>query len=79
MVNERSNLKWCSPGEWQLGGSLYAIGASGVDVEQLAKELFEQRQIVVRPFTTLGLNALRVSPNLINTQEEMETLFDTIG
>ncbi len=74
-VAGHEDLSWHSPRQWDRGCSLFAIGVKRPAAE-VAKQLFQQHQIVVRPFDTLGLNALRVSPNVFNTPAEIDRLVD---
>ncbi len=70
---------WCgSPTDWSLGASLVAIEDKGKDRNEVASRLFADHGIVVRPFVQPGLNALRVSPNLANSEADLDRLLDAI-
>ena len=72
-------LSWCSPDTWEMGASLYAVGLRDAPAGATAERLFHEHGIVVRPFEEEGLNALRISPNVANTVEDLDRLFDRIG
>jgi selenocysteine lyase/cysteine desulfurase len=72
LVDGHERLIWRSPGSWDLGASLVAIEVRGRPSAEIAERLFEEQGIVVRPFSVPGLDALRVSPNLANDEQELE-------
>ncbi len=63
-------LTWRSPGSWEMGGMLISVGLERGKAQEVSERLFRNWGIVVRPFPDPGLNALRVSPNLMNPREE---------
>lgn len=67
---------WVSPLTWELGASLYSVAIKGKDSGPLAQQMFEEHGFVFRPFQTQGLNAVRLSPNVFNTEEEIDRFFD---
>jgi len=77
LVEKEKSLSWTSPNQWQMGGSLYSIRVTQ-PAAKLAKRLFEEHDIVLRPFTNMGLNNLRVSPNVFTTRAEIEQLVGLI-
>ncbi len=78
-VDQEKSLSWKSPNQWPLGGSLYSIGVDKKrSVGNLAKSLFKDHQVVVRPFTTLGLNHLRVSPNVFTSKAQIARFISLI-
>ena len=74
-VEGTPGLRWRSPAEWDLGSSLVAVGLERARAEEVSEMLFRRHGVVVRPFPDEGLNTLRISPNLMNTEEELEGLF----
>ena len=70
---------WKSPHAWQQGSAVMAINLDEGSSSEIAQTLFEHEQIVVRPFGNLGLNSLRVSPNIYTPPQQLEQLFDAIG
>lgn len=79
VVQQTSGIEWASPVEWKLGGALYAINISGGPSTEVAGKLFEDHGIVLRPFRTDSLNALRVSPNLNNTEADLHKLVGAVA
>ena len=62
-----------------MGGSLYAIQVDVASSSGLTKSLFEEHGVVVRPFSlSEDVQTIRVSPNLFNTADELERLFDLV-
>ncbi len=75
MVEGTPGLEWKSPDRWEMGSILVAVGLGHGNAGEVSQRIFRDGGIVVRPFPTPGLNSLRVSPNLMNTQEELDHLF----
>ncbi len=73
-VDGTSGVVWRSPRRWEMGSILVAVGLQGAGATETSDALFQDHGIVVRPFPQEGLNALRVSPNLMNTRDEMDEL-----
>lgn len=71
-VDATKGLIWRSPRDWNVSGSLYAIGLKKGNADEVAKVLFEQHGIVIRPFAAPGLNSLRVSPNAYTSEAEID-------
>lgn len=69
---------WASPASWDLGASLIGVGVPG-DSGELARRLFADHGIVVRPFNVEGRSSARLSPNLFNTEEEIDRFFELAG
>lgn len=67
-------LTWRSPEEWPLSASLFAVGVDGLSSEELFSRLRRQG-FVFRPFRTLGLNTVRLSPNLVTAEDEVRSFF----
>ncbi len=77
-VAARPDLIWRSPVDWTLAAPLCAIEprAAAADV---AHHLFDRHGVVVRPFTTPQLDALRLSPNLSNDDRDLERCLTAIA
>ncbi len=69
---------WASPAEWELGGSLYTVSFARREANDLSRRLFQEHGIVVRPFNEQGVNGLRLSPNVFNTEDEIDELFGAV-
>jgi hypothetical protein len=74
-VDSDPSLSWRSSESWDLGGSLIAIGFEAPGANAVSGGMYSDQGIVLRPFQTQGLNALRVSPNTITSEAEIESLF----
>ena len=78
-VLDTTGLAWASPEAWDLGDSLVAIGISGRSARRVSQALFAQAGVVLRPFETMGLNALRISPNVNTTPSNFDEFFGELG
>ena len=67
-------LIWRSPVRWDLGAALYAIEVRGEKSRDVFSRLFDEHGFVFRPFDALGLNTIRLSPNVTNTTDEIDRL-----
>jgi selenocysteine lyase/cysteine desulfurase len=74
-VDADPSLSWRSSESWELGASLVGIGFEAPEANAVSGGMYSDRGIVLRPFQTQGLNALRVSPNTITSEAEIESLF----
>jgi len=77
-IDGTAGLTWKSPREWGMGSILIGVGLDRGAAAEVSQDLFRDHGIVVRPFPAEGLNALRVSPNLMNTQEELDRLLEIL-
>jgi selenocysteine lyase/cysteine desulfurase len=73
-VDATPGVAWRSPRSWEMGGILIAVQLERGGASEVSQALFEDHGIVVRPFPQAGLNSLRVSPNLMNTEAETDRL-----
>ena len=73
-VEASPGLVWRSPRSWEMGGILTAVQLLNGEASAVSESLFRDHGVVVRPFPASGLNSLRVSPNLMNTETETERL-----
>lgn len=76
LCKQNNNTVWRSPSDWELSGSLFVVELTGVKTSDLAKELFELHGFVIRPFDQYS--TIRISPNVFNTTEELDALFDLV-
>jgi selenocysteine lyase/cysteine desulfurase len=74
MVDATPGLRWRSPRGWAQGASLIAVEVEGRDSAEARERLYRDHGVVLRAFSGPELNALRVSPNVMNTEKELETL-----
>lgn len=73
-VETRPGLVWRSPGRWDLSAALWAIEVEGRKSARVFERLFRDGGFVFRPFSTLGLEMLRISPNVASTTEDLDRL-----
>ncbi len=73
-VDASPYLSWRSPRCWEDGASLVAVGVRGRAAPEVGEWLWREHRVVLRAFGD-PLNALRVSPHLITSMEELERLF----
>ena len=64
-------LAWKSPGDWELGSMIMAVEVVGASAPDLGARLLSEVGGVVRAFGG-DLNTLRISPNLMTTDEEVD-------
>lgn len=73
-VKGAPRMRWSSPARWEMGACLAAISVEGLPSTELAARMRE-RGFVFRPFRTQGLNSVRISPNLMTSEEELVAFF----
>jgi len=71
-------LAWGSPTSWDLGASLCSIRVRGRPAADVSAELYERFGTVVRPFDLGGVQALRVSPNVMNDRAEIDRFVEHV-
>ena len=71
-VDASNHLVWRSPRDQEIGSSLYAVEVRGKDSREVSQELLEGHGFVFRAFRNMGLNTIRLSPNIVNTREEID-------
>ena len=57
---------------------MISVGLERGKAQEVSERVFRNWGIVVRPFPDPGLNALRVSPNLMNPREEWVRLLEIL-
>jgi selenocysteine lyase/cysteine desulfurase len=78
-VDADPSLSWRSSESWELGASLIGIGFEAPGANAVSGGMYSDRGIVLRPFQTQGLNALRVSPNTVTSEAGIESLFAALA
>lgn len=76
LADSHPGTAWRSPCEWELSGSLFAIELKDLVPSEFAKKAFTENGYVFRPFD--AHSTIRISPNFINTRDEIQGLFDLI-
>lgn len=74
-------LSWRSPRSWEVSAPLVGIGIEGMKSGDFFERLFEEHGLVFRPFERedLGLNTVRISPNLVTTDAGLDAFFEAAG
>lgn len=75
LATERPGFGWSSPRDATLGWTLAAVSIEGLPSPDFSDRMLE-RGFVFRPFRTGGLNSVRLSPNLVTSEEEIRRFFD---
>ena len=70
-------VRWRSPESWSLGASLCSLEIEGFESPELFR-LMNREGFVFRPFFGDGINAVRISPNLITTEAQIDRFFQTV-
>lgn len=76
-VEAEPTLVWRSPRSWAQSSMLASVEIRGRSAALVAPLLLDEHQIVVRGFGA-PLNALRVSPNVSTTDEELHRALDVM-
>lgn len=71
---DRAGVAWLSPTAWELAGALYSVAVPAPAADP-ARRLFRRHGIVVRPFDGPGQAALRLSPNLAESEDDLDRFF----
>jgi len=69
---------WRSPEKWELSASLFALEVRGVQSADLFERMYRDHGFVFRAFNTQGLNTVRISPNVYDTEDEIEKFFEAV-
>ncbi len=78
-VEESKHLSFASPAEAKSGSVVNLVSLKNGDAPKVAKELFAQHGIVVRPFKSRSLNAVRLSPNVYTSVSEVDRFFEAVS
>ncbi len=76
LSEQNNNTVWRSPSDWELSGSLFIVELKNEKPSILSKKLFQDKGFVFRPFDQHS--TIRISPNVFNTTEELDELFDLV-
>ncbi len=76
-VDGEPGLEWRSATDPRLAASLFAIRVEGARAPELAMALWQDEGVVVRGFGP-PLNTLRVSPNLMTTEHDIDRFFRAV-
>lgn len=74
LVDQHPKLRWRSPTSWELSAALWAVEVDGETSRDVSKRLFSEHGFVFRPFSTQGLETLRLSPNVRSTTDDLDRL-----
>jgi len=77
IVNNSEDLIWHSPSKWEVSSAIMSIEIKNKDANKLSKFLDTNHGIYVRPFQK-PVNALRVSPNIFNSIDEINNLLSIV-
>lgn len=73
---EKAGVAWRSPSDWEVSSAVMAVDSPGMDSRELEKRLYHEHGVVTRGFRTLGLNSIRLSPNVFTREEEIARYFE---
>ena len=76
MADENPSTDWVSPRSREQSGSLYGVSIRGKERNQLFGQMYESYGFVFRPFNTQGLDSVRLSPNVFDTEDEIVKFFE---
>ncbi len=71
-VAASDRLMWRSATSWDFASSLFAVEIDGVRANEAFQRLFREHGFVFRAFAGGGLNHGRISPNVMNTEDEID-------
>ncbi len=66
---------WRSPRDWERSASLFAIEIRDISSTEAFDRMYREGGFVFRPFQTQELNTIRISPNVYNSEEEIDRFF----
>jgi len=73
---EKTGVAWRSPNDWELSSAVMAVDVPAGDSREVEKRLYHGHGVVTRGFRTLGLNSIRLSPNVFTREEEIAKYFE---
>jgi selenocysteine lyase/cysteine desulfurase len=59
-----------------MSASLFAVEVRDKVSTEVSQSMYQDHGFVFRPFRTQGLNTLRISPNVYNTEDEIARFFE---
>jgi selenocysteine lyase/cysteine desulfurase len=75
---DSEDVLWRSPTSWDRSTSLYALEIRDRTSSAVFDFMYQEHGFVFRPFSTQGLNTVRISPNAFNTEAEIERFFELV-
>ncbi len=79
VVDAHPRLTWRSPATWELSAALWAVEVKGESSKEVFDRLFRDHGFVFRAFDLPDLDTLRISPNVANTERDVDRLIARIG
>ena len=76
MTENSNHIIWRSPTTWSRGASLYALEIRDRSSSAVFNYMYGEHGFVFRSFSTQGLNTVRISPNVYNTEDEIARFFE---
>jgi len=77
-VAASGKLRWRSPRSWELGASLVAVEVPDVASSAVLEHVWARHRIAFRAMDSHGLSTVRLSPNVMNTEAEIDRFFDVV-
>jgi len=74
-VERSEGFGWASPPDFDRGASLVAIAVDGMDSGAFSSRM-QEHGFIFRPFEIPGLNSVRISPNMMTTEDELTGFFE---
>jgi len=74
-TDESDRVTWRSPTTWEMSASLYALEIGDIASQAAFNYMYEEHGYVFRAFSTQELNTVRISPNVYNSEEEIQRFF----
>ncbi len=75
----RNDVVWHSPKTDDLATSIYSLECKGKNSAELSRWLYEVHGYILRPFSGESFNALRLSPNYFNLEDEADRFFELLS
>lgn len=76
-VEAEPRLRWRSPRDWDRGSMIVAVSVAGREARTLVGPLLDEHGLVLRGFAP-PFDALRLSPNVATTDEEVDRALDAL-
>lgn len=74
-AEETPGFGWASPTDFADGASLVSLAIEGLGAGEFSARM-QEHGFVFRPFEMPGLNAVRISPNMMTTEDELTRFFE---
>ncbi|MGD8867728.1 MAG: aminotransferase class V-fold PLP-dependent enzyme [Gemmatimonadales bacterium] len=69
---------WRSPRDWERSASLFALEIRDISSLAVFDRMYREDGFVFRPFQTQQLNTIRISPNVVNSEDEIDRFFAAV-